>query len=134
MQVAVPIVVATTTAKPVVAVTLGGAACVALLFPRTFPQFVVFVLLGSIACLTSAWKVNLPIPVTNGSTLSVSYAANLMSLLLLGPGHAVLIAVAAGSDLERRVRRDDGGVARRAEPGAGRRLPGSRRGHPGLRA
>ena len=46
------------------------------------------------ACLTSAWKVNLPIPVANGSTLSVSYAANLMSLLLLGPHHAVLIAVA----------------------------------------
>jgi signal transduction histidine kinase/ActR/RegA family two-component response regulator len=55
---------------------------------------VVFALLASFAWLTSAWKVNLPIPVTNGSTLSVSYAANLMSLLLLGPGHAVLIAIA----------------------------------------
>jgi signal transduction histidine kinase/CheY-like chemotaxis protein len=55
---------------------------------------VLFVVLAAFACLTSVWKVNLPIPVTNGSTLSVSYAANLMSLLLLGPGHAVLIAVA----------------------------------------
>lgn len=78
----------------IITVILGGAVCLALLFPRTSPQPVVFVLLGAFACLTSAWKVNLPIPVTNGSTLSVSYAANLMSLLLLGPGHAVLIALA----------------------------------------
>jgi signal transduction histidine kinase/CheY-like chemotaxis protein len=78
----------------VVAVLLGGIACVTLFFPRTLPQPVLFVVLAAFACLTSVWKVNLPIPVTNGSTLSVSYAANLMSLLLLGPGHAVLIAVA----------------------------------------
>jgi signal transduction histidine kinase/ActR/RegA family two-component response regulator len=78
----------------VVAVLLGGIACVTLFFPRTLPQPVLFVVLAVFACLTSVWKVNLPIPVTNGSTLSVSYAANLMSLLLLGPGHAVLIAVA----------------------------------------
>jgi signal transduction histidine kinase/ActR/RegA family two-component response regulator len=78
----------------IVAVLLGGIACVTLFFPRTLPQPVLFVVLAAFACLTSVWKVNLPIPVTNGSTLSVSYAANLMSLLLLGPGHAVLIAVA----------------------------------------
>jgi signal transduction histidine kinase/CheY-like chemotaxis protein len=34
-----------------------------------------------------------PIPVGNGATLSVSYAANLMALLLLGPSHAVLISL-----------------------------------------
>lgn len=78
----------------IVAVILGGAICLSLFFPRTPPQPLLFIVLMSFACLTSAWKVNLPIPVTNGSTLSVSYAANLMSLLLLGPGHAVLIAVA----------------------------------------
>ena len=78
----------------IAAVLLGGIACVTLFFPRTLPQPVLFVVLAAFACLTSVWKVNLPIPVTNGSTLSVSYAANLMSLLLLGPGHAVLIAVA----------------------------------------
>ncbi len=75
-------------------VIMGGTTCLAMLFPRTLPQPVLFVVLTAFACLTSAWKVNLPIPVTNGSTLSVSYAANLMSLLLLGPGHAVLIAIA----------------------------------------
>jgi signal transduction histidine kinase/CheY-like chemotaxis protein len=78
----------------VTVVILGGMACVGMFFPRTPPDPVLFVVLTAFACLTSAWKVNLPIPVTNGSTLSVSYAANLMSLLLLGPGHAVLIAVA----------------------------------------
>jgi signal transduction histidine kinase/CheY-like chemotaxis protein len=78
----------------VTAVILGGLAAVAMSFPRTLPPPVLFLLLASFACLTSAWKVNLPIPVTNGSTLSVSYAANLMALLLLGPEHAVIIAVA----------------------------------------
>jgi signal transduction histidine kinase/CheY-like chemotaxis protein len=78
----------------VAAVILAGTAGLAMFFPRTLPQPLLFLVLTSFACLTSAWKVNLPIPVTNGSTLSVSYAANLMSLLLLGPGHAVLIAVA----------------------------------------
>jgi signal transduction histidine kinase/ActR/RegA family two-component response regulator len=46
------------------------------------------------ACLLSAWKVSLPIPVTNGSTLSVADAANIMSLLLLGPSDAALITAA----------------------------------------
>ena len=46
------------------------------------------------ACLTSAWKVNLPIPLASGSTLSVSYAANLMAILLLGPRAAVVVAAA----------------------------------------
>ena len=37
---------------------------------------------------------NLPIPLASGSTLSVSYAANLMALLLLGPRVAVAVAAA----------------------------------------
>ena len=78
----------------IVAVILAGAGSLALSFPRTTPPPLLFLLLMAFACLTSAWKVNLPIPVTNGSTLSVSYAANLMSLLLLGPAHAVIIAMA----------------------------------------
>jgi signal transduction histidine kinase/CheY-like chemotaxis protein len=78
-----------------VATVISAGACVlALVSPRAFPQPVLFVVLMLFACLTSSWKVNLPIIVTNGSTLSVSYTANLMSLLLLGPGHAVLIALA----------------------------------------
>jgi signal transduction histidine kinase/CheY-like chemotaxis protein len=55
------------------------------------------VLLGAliiVACLTSIWKVNLPISLASGSTLSVSYAANLTSLLLLGMPHALVVAVA----------------------------------------
>ena len=63
-------------------------------FPTTFADPVMFVSLAFFSCLTSVWKVNLPIAVANGSTLSVSYAANLTSLLLLGPQHAALIAVA----------------------------------------
>ena len=46
------------------------------------------------SCLTSLWKINLPIPLASGSTLSVSYAADLMALLLLGPQQALLIAIA----------------------------------------
>src|SRR6185312_15355550 len=66
-----------------------------LFFPRTLPHPVSFAVLTCIACITSTWKVTLPIPVANGSTLSVSYAANLMALLLLG-GEAAVIAAAAG--------------------------------------
>jgi signal transduction histidine kinase/ActR/RegA family two-component response regulator len=44
--------------------------------------------------MTSVWKVNLPISLASGATLSASYAANLMALLLLGPSHAMVIGVA----------------------------------------
>jgi signal transduction histidine kinase/ActR/RegA family two-component response regulator len=76
----------------VAVVIIAGAASVIAFFPRMYPQPVLFAVLLVSACLTSSWKVNLPITLTNGSTLSVSYAANLMSLLLLGPQHAVVIA------------------------------------------
>ena len=55
---------------------------------------VAVVLLLVASCLTSLWKVNLPIPLASGYTLSVSYAANLMALLLLGPEQALVIALA----------------------------------------
>jgi PAS domain S-box-containing protein len=38
--------------------------------------------------------VNLPIPLASGSTLSVSYGANLTALLLLGTRYALLVAIA----------------------------------------
>ena len=63
--------------------------------PRVYPQPLVFLAVLATACMTAAWKVNLPIPLISGSTLSVSYAAKMMALLLLGPREAVLIAVAA---------------------------------------
>ena len=75
-------------------VIVAGTAAAVAFFPRTIQDPWTFVLLLLAVCVTSAWKVTLPIPRANGSTLSVSYAANLMALLLLGPRAAVLIAVA----------------------------------------
>ena len=78
----------------VVAVIVFGAAALAVFLPVTFPRPVAFVVLLILTCLTSIWKVTLPIPLACGSTLSVSDAASLMTLFLLGPRHAVLVAVA----------------------------------------
>ena len=76
------------------AVMAAGAAAFAASFPLTFPRPLTFVALLTLACITSSWKVNLPIALSSGSTLSVSYAADLMALLVLGPRHALVIAVA----------------------------------------
>ena len=76
----------------VAAVIAVGSVALVAFFPRTYPQPLMFVVLLICASLTSTWKVNLPISFVSGSTLSVSYAANLMSLLLLGREHAVVIA------------------------------------------
>jgi signal transduction histidine kinase/CheY-like chemotaxis protein len=75
-------------------VIVAGFAWLLVSFPRTLPEPGLFVVLALFACVTSVWKVNLPIAVANGSTLSVSYAANLMALLLLDPSQAILIAAA----------------------------------------
>ena len=72
-----------------------GAAWLSLSVRTTFPDPVLFISLAVFACVTSMWKVTLPIAVANGSTLSASYAAIMTSLLLLGPRHAAPIAVAA---------------------------------------
>jgi signal transduction histidine kinase/CheY-like chemotaxis protein len=77
----------------VAAVILAGTWMVAVLFPRTYPQLDLFLILLASTYLTSLWKVNLPIPKRSGSTLSVSYAANLTALLLLGLPHALIIAM-----------------------------------------
>ncbi len=55
---------------------------------------VLFAALIVLSCVLSLWKINLPIALTSGSTLSVSYAANLMSLLLLGTGPATVVGAA----------------------------------------
>ena len=75
-------------------VILAGAVTAVAFFPRTFPDPAIFFFLLLASVVTSAWKINLPIPLASGSTLSVSYAANLMALLLLEPRAAVLVAVA----------------------------------------
>jgi signal transduction histidine kinase len=77
----------------VAAVMIAGAGVFLALLPTTLPDPILFAALLLLATLTSVWKVNLPIPLASGSTLSVSYAADLMTLLLLGPRHAMVVAV-----------------------------------------
>ena len=74
-------------------VILAGVPGVIAYFPRVYPHPATFAALLAAACVTSSWKVTLPISLASGSTLSVSYAANLTALLLLGPEQAMLIAV-----------------------------------------
>ncbi len=76
------------------AVVIAGACAVVVYLPRHWPPLGLFAALVLASCLTSMWKVNLPIPLSSGSTLSVSFAANLAALLLLGPGAAILVAMA----------------------------------------
>jgi signal transduction histidine kinase/CheY-like chemotaxis protein len=78
----------------VAAVIALGASGLVLFFPTAWPHPTLFTFLLLASCLTSLWKVNLPIPLLSGSTLSVSYAADLAALLLLGTRAAALIAVA----------------------------------------
>ena len=78
----------------VLAVIAAGAYSIVAFLPLSFPRPLLFAFLLVTSCLTSIWKVNLPIPLASGSTLSVSYAADLMTLLLLGPRAAVLVAAA----------------------------------------
>jgi signal transduction histidine kinase/ActR/RegA family two-component response regulator len=81
-------------ARLYVALVIGvGAIALIAFFPLAYPKPILFAALLVIGCLTSIWKVTLPIPVTSGSTLSVSYAADLTALVLLGPRHAMLVAV-----------------------------------------
>jgi signal transduction histidine kinase len=76
----------------VTAVTAIGATAIVVLAPRVVPDPALFLFLLLTVCVTSAWKVNLPLSLVSGSTLSVSYAADLMALLLLGPRAAIVIA------------------------------------------
>jgi diguanylate cyclase (GGDEF)-like protein/putative nucleotidyltransferase with HDIG domain len=78
----------------VIAVLAIGAVLVAIFGPaalqnlRSFPLFLTLLLLSSFA---SALKVNLPLT-TSGSTMSVSYAVDFASLLLLGADATMLVA------------------------------------------
>src|SRR5262245_333942 len=71
---------------------IGGCAFV-VCFPQSYPRPALFATLIAVGAVTSTWKVNLPISLASGSTLSVSYAADLATLLLLGTGHAMVVAV-----------------------------------------
>jgi signal transduction histidine kinase len=76
----------------VVAIIGAGIGTAFLCAPRSIPNPALFLFLLLTVCVTSAWKVNLPIALTSGATLSVSYAADLMALLLLGPRAAIALA------------------------------------------
>jgi PAS domain S-box-containing protein len=78
----------------VAAVILAGGYVVSTYFPLHYPHPAMFVVLLISSCVTSAWKVNLPGSLSSGSTLSVSYAADLAALLLLGPEQAMIVAIA----------------------------------------
>jgi signal transduction histidine kinase/ActR/RegA family two-component response regulator len=84
----------TTARLYVTAVVVGGVGVTAVSFPTEIGEPWLFVALLLSACLTSLWKLNLPIPLASSSTLSVSYAADLTALLLLGTPQALLIALA----------------------------------------
>jgi PAS domain S-box-containing protein len=71
-----------------------GAVVMLASFPTTLPRPLLFVCLTIFSCLTSLWKVPLPLPLSNGATLSTSYAAALMALVLLGPSQAMVVGVA----------------------------------------
>ena len=53
-----------------------------------------FLLLLALSSITSVFKVNLPIA-RSGSTMSVSYAVDFASLLLLGPNETMVVAAAS---------------------------------------
>ncbi len=70
-----------------------GATLVVLLGPRShFDNIPLFIVLLLASAITSAFKVSLPLA-KSGSTMSVSYAVDFASLLLLGPNETMLVAV-----------------------------------------
>jgi signal transduction histidine kinase/CheY-like chemotaxis protein len=76
------------------AVIAAGLLVFVEMFPVTVGRPALGAAVLAAACVTAAWKVNLPIPLASGSTLSVSCAAKMMALLLLGPEPAVIVSVA----------------------------------------
>src|SRR5882724_5239756 len=75
-------------------ITVGVILMVLRLPDATFAQPVLFVALLLLSSMSAALKVHLPLT-TSGSTMSVSYAVDFASLLLLGPHETMLVA--AGS-------------------------------------
>ena len=76
-------------------VILLGTALLVACFPTDgFRDPTLFVILLVLSALTSTFKVNLPLA-RSGSTMSVSYAVDFASLLLLGPHETMLVAAAS---------------------------------------
>jgi len=77
------------------AIIIAGFTLLALRLPdATFAQPLLFIALLVLSSMSAALKVHLPLT-TSGSTMSVSYAVDFASLLLLGPHETMLVA--AGS-------------------------------------
>src|SRR6185369_17929891 len=77
------------------AVIAAGAVLLVLFFPfKTFASPLVFLILLTLSSFTSVFKVTLPLA-RSGSTMSVSYAVDFASLLLLGPNETMLVAAAS---------------------------------------
>src|SRR3954470_10603941 len=72
-------------------VILAGAAAVAFFVPHSIEHPYLFLALLLCSSLASALKVNLPLA-SGGSTMSVSYAVDFASLLLLGADETMLVA------------------------------------------
>src|SRR5918911_2374795 len=72
-----------------------GAGLLVAFFPlKTFGSPWLFLLLLALSSITSVFKVNLPLA-RSGSTMSVSYAVDFASLLLLGPNETMIVAAAS---------------------------------------
>jgi diguanylate cyclase (GGDEF)-like protein/putative nucleotidyltransferase with HDIG domain len=79
----------------VCAVITVGAVLLAYFFPvKTFSSPGYFLTLLTLSSVTSVFKVTLPLA-RSGSTMSVSYAVDFASLLLLGPNETMLVAAAS---------------------------------------
>jgi diguanylate cyclase (GGDEF)-like protein/putative nucleotidyltransferase with HDIG domain len=83
-------------ARLYVASVIGfGAVLLAVFFPfKTFESPGLFLTLLALSSITSVFKVNLPLA-RSGSTMSVSYAVDFASLLLLGAHETMLVAAAS---------------------------------------
>ncbi len=73
------------------AITLIGAGLVGAFFPRVLPDPVLSLGLLALVVLGSTLKVQLPVPGTAAS-LSVSFIANFMALILVGAGQTMVFA------------------------------------------
>jgi hypothetical protein len=72
-----------------------GAVLLVAFFPlNSFRSPSLFLLLLLLSSITSVFKVNLPLA-RSGSTMSVSYAVDFASLLLLGPNETMIVAAAS---------------------------------------
>ena len=75
-------------------ITLGALAVATTLPDVQFPRPALFVALLALSVISSAMKVDMPVGV-GSSCISLSYAVDFTALLLLGPGAAMLIAMAS---------------------------------------